>query len=97
MAAGGAGDRCWRPTSLPGPQSPALCPSETPPLLDFARNPTASYLRLHRATCFHIQRWEGKRLTDLYIKICSDEKDDLAAWALAKVRGTLNPCRSCNP
>lgn len=66
-------------------------------VLNTLRNPTASYLRLHRATCQHIQRRAERRLTAEYIKICSDDKGDLAAWALAKVRGTLDPCRSCTP
>ncbi len=37
------------------------------------RNPTTAYLVLHRAQCYHIQRWEGRTLTcGDYRKVCAD-------------------------
>ena len=60
------------------------------------RNPTPSYLMLHRATCHHIQRWDGRRSTCDYIKVCADAEGDLREWA-ATVGGVPTRCRSCQP
>jgi hypothetical protein len=61
------------------------------------RNPTPSYLVLHRATCPHIQKWEGRTSTaGDYGKACSEAREDLEAWVNI-FDGTATTCRTCNP
>jgi hypothetical protein len=59
-------------------------------VLNSRRNPTSSYLKLHRATCHHIRtlhsgysRWTSGD----YIKVCADDRDEIARWAASRVRG----------
>jgi hypothetical protein len=61
-------------------------------VLNSRRNPTRSYLKLHRATCHHIQtlhigysRWTSGD----YIKVCADDRAEIARWAASRVRGEL--------
>jgi hypothetical protein len=60
------------------------------------RNPTPSYLVLHRTSCYHIQRWQGRRSTADYRKMCADTEQPLEDRA-AGIGGTLTRCRSCQP
>jgi hypothetical protein len=60
------------------------------------RNPTASYLVLHRASCSHIQRWEGRRSTCDYGKVCSTHDQALIDCA-ERLGGTLARCGTCQP
>jgi hypothetical protein len=61
------------------------------------RNPTPTYLFLHRSTCYHIQHWEGRTLTEgAYRKVCAPMVAELQGFA-AGLGGTLTPCRSCQP
>src|SRR4051812_13882928 len=53
-------------------------------VINTTRNPSAAYLKLHRATCATIgelrpgySRWT----TGQYIKVCADERAELEAWA----------------
>jgi hypothetical protein len=60
------------------------------------RRPTPAYLILHRATCSQIAtatrtNWTTKQ----YIKICSEDLDQLKAWAQCEVGGELRPCGFC--
>jgi hypothetical protein len=57
-------------------------------LLNSRRNPTASYLKLHAATCDHIttlrpgySRWTSGG----YIKICADQREEIAEWTASHV------------
>ena len=59
--------------------------------------PSASYMVLHRATCYHIQRWTGRTSTcGSYLKVVTDDVSELHAWA-AGLGGTLTACRTCQP
>ncbi|MEX2306674.1 MAG: hypothetical protein WD738_03735 [Pirellulales bacterium] len=61
------------------------------------RQPTAAYLKLHRATCVHISTDQRSNWTAPdYIKICSTNRDQLNAWALHEVGGKLQPCGFCS-
>ncbi len=60
------------------------------------RNPTPTYLYLHRATCPHIQEWPGRRATRDYRKVCSDTEQALLDWA-ATVGAPPTRCRTCQP
>lgn len=61
------------------------------------RNPTTTYMVLHRSTCHHIQRWEGHTSTcGDYKKVVADDVADLHQWASDR-QGTLKACRTCQP
>ncbi len=60
------------------------------------RNPTASYLILHRASCRHIQQREGRRSTKDYGKVCVTQEQILIDWA-ARIGGALTECGFCKP
>ena len=59
------------------------------------RNPSASYLKLHRADC----RTFRPPFTKNYIKLCATSVDDLNDWAARNVAGFhgLDPCKTCKP
>lgn len=62
------------------------------------RNPTPSYLILHKATCqtiTHLQPSSAHWTKD-YIKICSLTMTELNRWA-HHIGGTLTHCQLCNP
>ena len=68
-------------------------------VVNTSRNPSASYLVLHRATCHTITgtRTAGPRWTADYIKVCSLHRMELQVWAQQKVGGMLTPCPFCQP
>ena len=62
------------------------------------RRPVRIYLKLHRASCKHIQPPAYTNFTtNDYIKTCSTEVTALAEWARREVGGDLNPCGICKP
>jgi hypothetical protein len=62
------------------------------------RNPTPSYLKLHRANCHTIRSDQRQNYAGHdYLKVCSTRKADLQEWAAHEIGGTLDPCGACNP
>lgn len=64
------------------------------------RNPTPSYLKLHRATCYTISTdaFRGKSWTEAgFLKACAQELSELERWARETVGGELDPCKKCKP
>ena len=62
------------------------------------REPDASYLVLHRASCETINTGSRNNWTTTgFIKTCSDDVAALEAWAWQAASGHLRPCGSCNP
>lgn len=61
------------------------------------RNPTPSYLVLHRATCTTITVLQSQASTWMgqYMKACSDDRAALERWAHS-LGGELDPCQRCN-
>ncbi len=60
------------------------------------RNPVPTYLILHRSSCNHISSDARSNWTTTdYIKICSNDLAELAAWAAETVGGQLSECQSC--
>jgi hypothetical protein len=68
-------------------------------VLNSYRNPSASYLKLHRAACGRIQGAppRGTTWTRPYIKVCADSRPVVEAWALATTAGSVSPCGWCLP
>jgi len=68
-------------------------------VVNCARRPRASYLKLHRATCATINGMpaRGRTWTGPYIKVCSQYRSALAHWAETAVGGELDPCPLCRP
>lgn len=68
-------------------------------ILNSARRPRSDYLILHRRACPHLGRNANLHWTKDYIKICSEQIDDLARWAAHHVTGSprLTPCQICKP
>lgn len=60
---------------------------------------SSSYLVLHRAACRTINRslTGGRTWTDQYGKACSEDRLELAAWALRETGKTVSACGSCLP
>jgi hypothetical protein len=63
--------------------------------LNSERNPKATYLVLHLASCSHIDRSPTLNWTKEYVKICSDVRSDLEEWAGETVGGEVTLCRTC--
>jgi hypothetical protein len=68
-------------------------------VLNTTRNPIASYLILHRASCSTITGIpsRGRQWTGPYIKVCSTRRTDLDNWAEQATGGTVQACRRCAP
>lgn len=68
-------------------------------VLNCHRQPQASYLVLHRATCHTISGIPARGLswTVDYAKVCSDSATSLSAWALEKTKGSVSRCGVCSP
>lgn len=68
-------------------------------VLNTYRSPTPSYLRLHRSTCWTISGTpaRGRRWTDDYIKVCSDDAAAITKWAREEIGGEPVPCSHCAP
>jgi hypothetical protein len=67
-------------------------------IVNCLRNPSPTYLMLHRATCHTISGTPtaGRYWTEQYIKVCSLNRSELEAWA-QQMGGQLQACRFCNP
>ncbi len=60
------------------------------------RRPVPGYLILHRSTCPHIStearaNWTTKQ----YIKLCSENLEQLQSWSKLEIGGELKPCSVC--
>lgn len=70
-------------------------------VLNTYRNPTASYLMLHRAICSHLRPNDSrhKHTTRDYMKICSADVATLQRWADRRCSGQteLKRCGFCKP
>ena len=66
-------------------------------VLNCDRQPTRSYLILHRPTCGTISGApaRGQSWTVSYQKVCADTKRELVGWA--SDIGVLQPCKLCKP
>ena len=66
-------------------------------VLNCYRNPTASYLKLHRADCWTVtgSPARGRRWTVDYIKVCSTDRGAIERWALSEAGGRPQPCSWC--
>jgi hypothetical protein len=63
------------------------------------RQPRASYLKLHRATCAFISGTpsNGRSWTGPYIKVCALDALNLGAWTQRATGGTPQACAVCRP
>jgi hypothetical protein len=59
------------------------------------RKPNQNYLVLHQSGCGHFKGAPSVRWTKDYIKICSDQRDQLEGWAKQIVGGDVTLCKSC--
>jgi hypothetical protein len=68
-------------------------------VLNVARSPQPTYLILHRATCRTIsgRPTRGGPWTGPYIKVCSDDSLQIAAWTGQHVAAAPTRCRVCLP
>ncbi len=68
-------------------------------VLNCERRPRPAYLLVHRASCRTIQGVppRGATWTGPYIKVCSSDRHQLAAWAMEHVGGKLQACKICQP
>ena len=69
-------------------------------LVNTKRQPSATYLMLHRATCGHISSHRPNvdwHWTRDYVKVCATGRQELEEWARRDLGGTLVDCRSCLP
>lgn len=64
-----------------------------------AHNPPKSdYLKLHRASCADISSSKRSNWTTTgYLKVCSNEINELETWAIDTTGGRLNSCQRCKP
>jgi hypothetical protein len=66
-------------------------------VVNHQRVPTATYLKLHRSTCYTLQgSGPGDNWTIAYAKSCSEDLEELRRWA-ERIGGALDPCRLCAP
>jgi hypothetical protein len=61
------------------------------------RPPSASYLKLHRASCPHMNRSGVKSWTASYEKLCSLEAHSLVRWCIETLRTEPDRCPVCSP
>ncbi len=62
------------------------------------KDPSPSYMCVHRATCAHIRTDTNTNWTTTdYSKTCSESASALATWAKEKFGGDLEPCKICKP
>jgi hypothetical protein len=67
------------------------------------RNTTSRYFVIHRSGCWHITKYNSAQLANpftrrTYIKVCSDERDEILRWfAAERPRAEKSvTCRSCS-
>lgn len=62
------------------------------------RTPTSNYLKLHRASCKHVNTGiENNWTTTGYIKTCSTDPAALDGWAVGATGSGVSPCGICKP
>ena len=66
-------------------------------VINTGRTATASYLILHTTLCDHIAPAAGSHWTRDYIKVCSDSRASLDAWAHSSFGMFPTPCSNCEP
>jgi len=68
-------------------------------VINTARPPSASYLMLHRSSCWTIngRPTNGSSWTRSYSKVCSSDRRDLEGWAQREWGVTPNVCAICEP
>lgn len=54
-------------------------------------------MKLHQATCYTIKPTPDIRRTHHYIKVCSTDMDEIAAWVRAKYSIEPKGCGTCDP
>ncbi len=60
--------------------------------------PSPKYLILHRSSCSDISSPKRSNWTTKdYLKICSNDVDELNEWASKGIGGKLAPCQRCKP
>jgi hypothetical protein len=59
------------------------------------RTPNPNYLVLHLCGCGHFKGAPSVRWTKDYIKICSEQREQLDGWAEQSVGGEVTLCKSC--
>ena len=66
-------------------------------VLNCERDPRATYLVVHRATCGTIsgEPARGRNWTAAYQKVCADSLPELEDWA--RPVGSLSACGLCHP
>jgi hypothetical protein len=71
-------------------------------VINTTRPPTAGYLMMHLANCFHISvpdhrftqsSWTGND----YMKFCAPRRQDLEAWSREEFGRDPDRCSSCDP
>lgn len=68
-------------------------------VINIAPNFSSDTARLHRATCHTITGDPpgGRAWTDLYMKLCSLSRQQLAEWIDERADGCIQPCGICRP
>lgn len=69
-------------------------------VLNCERNPRATYLVLHRASCHTISGDPSSGATwtaGAYIKVCADTAAELESWAERTAGGLPQRCGTCAP
>jgi len=64
-------------------------------IINTERNPKPSFLVLHHGACRHLKDARGVERTTNFVKVCSDERNELEGWALDTVGGEVTLCRTC--
>ncbi len=60
--------------------------------------PSPNNLVLHRSSCGHISSSERSNWTTKdYLKVCSNDVNELAEWASKEIGGELTSCQRCKP
>ncbi len=64
-------------------------------IINADRNPKPSFLVLHNSPCRHIDGTQGVERTKNFVKVCSDDRNELEEWAVNTVGGEVTLCRTC--
>ncbi|HSK84776.1 MAG TPA: hypothetical protein VK902_15460 [Rubrobacter sp.] len=56
---------------------------------------SASHAMLHRTYCGHFEHGDKSASLTRTMKVCSQTKGELEAWAREHIGGRLKRCRSC--
>ncbi len=67
-------------------------------VINAARKPKADYIVLHKSTCGTISSSERFNWTTTdFLKVCSNDVEELETWALETTGGACQYCQKCNP